>query len=116
MESSSSNTESIKRKVVDSSEPVLDISVHVAVEGSQKASCGDDSAAPTSCDGGDSGDSRKRLGVGNGKRGCYIKKDRILGPWKINELMKMDMHGGNMDKRRFLIPSSQEITLDAHTG
>ncbi|CAH8392859.1 unnamed protein product [Eruca vesicaria subsp. sativa] len=49
-----------------------DTSVPMAVEGS----CGDDLAAPVSCNGGDSGDSRKRLGVGKGKRGCYTRKKR----------------------------------------
>ncbi|KAJ0258263.1 WRKY transcription factor 54 [Hirschfeldia incana] len=51
-------------------------SVPKAVEGSRNASCGDDLAAPVSCNGGDSGDSRKRLGVGKGKRGCYTRKKR----------------------------------------
>ncbi|KAF8104671.1 hypothetical protein N665_0170s0046 [Sinapis alba] len=51
-------------------------SVPKAVEGSLNASCGDDLAAPVSCNGGDSGDSRKRLGVGRGKRGCYTRKKR----------------------------------------
>ena len=60
--------------VLDSFDPVPDVSFPVAVEGSRNASCGDDSAAPASCNGGDSGDSRKRLGVGKGKRGCYIRK------------------------------------------
>lgn len=61
--------------VLDSCDPVPDnVSFPVAVEGSRNASCGDDSAAPASCNGGDSGDSRKRLGVGKGKRGCYIRK------------------------------------------
>ncbi|CAN7020504.1 unnamed protein product [Brassica oleracea var. botrytis] len=62
--------------VLDSFDPVPDVSFPVAVEGSRNASCGDDSAAPASCNGGDSGDSRKRLGVGKGKRGCYIRKKR----------------------------------------
>ncbi|KAL0896619.1 hypothetical protein Bca101_080580 [Brassica carinata] len=62
---------------LDSCDPVPDnVSFPVAVEGSRNASCGDDSAAPASCNGGDSGDSRKRLGVGKGKRGCYIRKKR----------------------------------------
>lgn len=51
------------------------VSVPVAVEGSWNVSCGDDSVAPVSCNGGDSGDSKKkRLGVGKGKRGCYTRK------------------------------------------
>nr|VDD04155.1 unnamed protein product [Brassica oleracea] len=51
-------------------------SVPMAVESSPNASRGDDLAAPVSCNGGDSGDSRKRLGVGKGKRGCYTRKKR----------------------------------------
>nr|AHB33851.1 WRKY transcription factor 54 [Brassica rapa] len=51
-------------------------SVPMAVKGSPNASRGDDLAAPVSCNGGDSGDSRKRLGVGKGKRGCYTRKKR----------------------------------------
>ncbi|KAL1220090.1 putative WRKY transcription factor 54 [Cardamine amara subsp. amara] len=54
----------------------LAVSVPIAVEGSWNASCGDDSAAPASCNGGDSGESKKRLGVGKGKRGCYTRKKR----------------------------------------
>lgn len=60
--------------VLDCFDPVADVSVPIAVEGSRNASCGDDSSAPASCNGGDSGDSRKRLGVGKGKRGCYTRK------------------------------------------
>ncbi|KAF8085687.1 hypothetical protein N665_0650s0001 [Sinapis alba] len=60
--------------VLDCLDTIID--VPMAVEGSRNASCGDDSAAPASCNGGDSGDSRKRLGVGKGKRGCYIRKKR----------------------------------------
>lgn len=59
--------------VLDSFDPVA-VPVPIAVEGSWNASCGDDSAAPVSCNGGDSGESRKRLGVGKGKRGCYVRK------------------------------------------
>uniref|UniRef100_A0A1J3G9D2 Putative WRKY transcription factor 54 n=1 Tax=Noccaea caerulescens TaxID=107243 RepID=A0A1J3G9D2_NOCCA len=62
--------------VLDSFDPVADVSVPIAVEGSWNASCGDDSTAPPSCNGGDSGDSKKRLGVGKGKRGCYTRKKR----------------------------------------
>ncbi|XP_024003898.1 probable WRKY transcription factor 54 [Eutrema salsugineum] len=62
--------------VLDSSDTVADLSVPIAVEGSRNASCGDDSAAPASCNGGDSVDSRKRLGVSKGKRGCYTRKKR----------------------------------------
>lgn len=60
--------------VLDSFDPVT-VSVPISVEGSWNASCGDDSATPASCNGGDSGDSKKkRLGVGKGKRGCYTRK------------------------------------------
>jgi hypothetical protein len=62
--------------VLDTFDPVADVSVPIAVEGSRNASCGDDSTAPASCNGGDSGDSKKRLGVGKGKRGCYTRKKR----------------------------------------
>ncbi|KAG7574408.1 WRKY domain [Arabidopsis suecica] len=62
--------------VLDSFDPVA-VSVPISVEGSWNASCGDDSATPASCNGGDSGDSKKkRLGVGKGKRGCYTRKKR----------------------------------------
>ncbi|XP_019101229.1 PREDICTED: probable WRKY transcription factor 54 [Camelina sativa] len=62
--------------VLDTFDPVA-VSVPIPVEGSWNASCGDDSAAPASCNGGDSGDSKKkRLGVGKGKRGCYTRKKR----------------------------------------
>ncbi|CAH2058595.1 unnamed protein product [Thlaspi arvense] len=62
--------------VLDSFDPIADVSVPIAVEGSRNASCGDDSTAPASCNGGDSGESRKKLGVGKGKRGCYTRKPR----------------------------------------
>ncbi|KAJ4892068.1 putative WRKY transcription factor 54 [Raphanus sativus] len=51
-------------------------SLPMAVEGSLNASCGDDLTAPASCNGGDYVDSRKRLGAGKGKRGCYTRKKR----------------------------------------
>ncbi|KAF8047742.1 hypothetical protein N665_2848s0004, partial [Sinapis alba] len=60
--------------VLDSFDQVANVSV--VVEGSRNASCGDDSVTPVSCNGGDSGDSRKRLGVSKGKRGCYTRKKR----------------------------------------
>nr|QIN97364.1 WRKY27 transcription factor [Isatis tinctoria] len=62
--------------VLDSFDPAANVSVPIVVEGSRNASCGDDSATPASCNGGDSGESRKRLGVGKGKRGCYTRKKR----------------------------------------
>ncbi|CAH8332452.1 unnamed protein product [Eruca vesicaria subsp. sativa] len=60
--------------VLDSFDQVTNASV--LVEGSRNASCGDDSVTPASCNGGDSGDSRKKLGAGKGKRGCYTRKKR----------------------------------------
>ena len=57
--------------VLDSFDQVANVSV--VLEGSRNASCGDDST-PASCNGGDSGDSRNRLGVGKSKRGCYTRK------------------------------------------
>ncbi|KFK36946.1 hypothetical protein AALP_AA4G192600 [Arabis alpina] len=62
--------------VLECFDPVTDVTVPIAVEGSRNASCGDDSSAPASCNGGDSGDSKKRLGVAKGKRGCYTRKKR----------------------------------------
>ncbi|CAN6807979.1 hypothetical protein Bca4012_002383 [Brassica carinata] len=59
--------------VLDSFDQVANVSV--VLEGSRNTSCGDDST-PVSCNGGDSGDSRKRLGVGKSKRGCYTRKKR----------------------------------------
>ncbi|CAN8287063.1 unnamed protein product [Cochlearia groenlandica] len=62
--------------------------VSIAVEGSRNASCGDDSAAPANYSGGDSVvDSRKRLGVRKGKRGCYTRKKKL--------------HTWTMEARRF---------------
>ncbi|KAH0854655.1 LOW QUALITY PROTEIN: hypothetical protein HID58_057808 [Brassica napus] len=100
--------------VLDSFDQVANVSV--VLEGSRNTSCGDDST-PVSCNGGDSGDSRKRLGVGKSKRGCYTRKKRSH-TWTV-EARRIDeiyMLGGNMDKSRFLTPSSQEVTLDAHTS
>ncbi|EOA28741.1 hypothetical protein CARUB_v10024972mg [Capsella rubella] len=99
MDSNSNNTKSIKRKVVDqlvqgfefatqlqlllshqqhSNHRLVSGSEMSGITGSWNASCGDDSAAPASCNGGDSGDSKKkRLGVGKGKRGCYTRKKRL---------------------------------------
>ncbi|KAG2332338.1 hypothetical protein Bca52824_003518 [Brassica carinata] len=60
--------------VLDSFDQVANVSV--VLESSRNASCGDDSATPVSCNGGDSSDSRKGPGVGKGKRGCYTRKKR----------------------------------------
>ncbi|CAH8371560.1 unnamed protein product [Eruca vesicaria subsp. sativa] len=77
--------------VLDPLDLVPDVYVPVAVEGSRNASCVDDSAAPASCNGGDSGDSRKRLGVSKGKRGCYIRKKRSH-TWTV-EAKRIDEDG-----------------------
>ncbi|KAL0720348.1 hypothetical protein Bca4012_034947 [Brassica carinata] len=67
-------------------------SVPKAVEGSRNASCGEDLAAPVSCNGGDSGDSRKRTGVGKGKRGCYTRKSYFRCTHKQTQGCKATKH------------------------
>ncbi|CAN8317707.1 unnamed protein product [Cochlearia groenlandica] len=70
---------------------VLDSFDHLAADFSGEGSCGDDSVAPASCNGGDSGESSKRLRVGKdkGKRGCYTRKKR-LHTWTV-EARKIDI-------------------------